>query len=282
MMHYQRGNRCKLLGDVYQSGWASCLSFAVPRVRYALSESRSLGVERKAGGKLHLKLKICLRSIANKCHEGKDAKDFEKIVRNAWNGWKVSELDQFFFVRLAPGACIHVSVCVVACFVCENQFTCELNFFASVALTISVFTHLGIYKWTAFKRQVIEVTVHCCCSILGVRLWLHGLVRPVLKHGRKSLTCVQVFGCQSCKSKKVNAWLCALATDGDLESGLSKSISVRNRKMVNHAWEGQSQGKLWWRLVAILTCKSSIVLGSRSERRIEPSSSWFPPKFLSG
>ena len=33
-----------------------------------------------------------------------------------------------------------------------------------------VFTHLGIYKWTSFKRQVIEVTVHCCCLILGVRL----------------------------------------------------------------------------------------------------------------
>ena len=32
-----------------------------------------------------------------------------------------------------------------------------------------VFTHLGIYKWIAFKRQVIEVTFHCCCSILGVR-----------------------------------------------------------------------------------------------------------------
>ena len=32
-----------------------------------------------------------------------------------------------------------------------------------------VFTHLEIYKWIAFKRQVIEVTVHCCSSILGVR-----------------------------------------------------------------------------------------------------------------
>ena len=58
-----------------------------------------------------------------------------------------------------------------------------------------VFTHFGIYKWIAFKRQVDEVTVHCCCSILGVRFWLHGLVRPVLKHGPRSLTCVQVFGC---------------------------------------------------------------------------------------
>ena len=34
---------------------------------------------------------------------------------------------------------------------------------------------------------------------------------------------------------KVNAWICAPATDRDLESGLSKNISVRTRKMVNHA-----------------------------------------------
>ena len=32
-----------------------------------------------------------------------------------------------------------------------------------------VFTHLGIYTWTSVKRQVVEVTFHCCCSILGVR-----------------------------------------------------------------------------------------------------------------
>ena len=34
---------------------------------------------------------------------------------------------------------------------------------------------------------------------------------------------------------KVNAWICSPATDRDFESGLSKSISVRTRKMVNHA-----------------------------------------------
>ena len=45
------------------------MSFAVPRVRYALSESRFLGVERKVRGKLHLK--VCLRPIANKYYEGK-------------------------------------------------------------------------------------------------------------------------------------------------------------------------------------------------------------------
>ena len=45
---------------------------------------------------------------------------------------------------------------------------------------------------------------------------------------------------------------------------------------------GWSQRKLWWRLVAILTCKSFVKLGYRGERLIEPSSSWFPPKFPSG
>ena len=33
---------------------------------------------------------------------------------------------------------------------------------------------------------------------------------------------------------------------------------------------------------AILTCKSIVRLGYRGERLIEPSSSWFPPKFPSG
>ena len=41
-------------------------------------------------------------------------------------------------------------------------------------------------------------------------------------------------------------------------------------------------GKLRWRLVAVLTCKSIVKFGYRGERLIEPSSSWFPPKFPSG
>ena len=59
-------------------------------------------------------------------------------------------------------------------------------------------------------------------------------------------------------------------------------IYVRTRKMVNYACEGQSLRKLRWRLVAILTCKSFVIYRYRGERLIEPSSSWFPPKFPSG
>ena len=81
---------------------------------------------------------------------------------------------------------------------------------------------------------------------------------------------------------KVTAGILAPATDQSIERSLSMSICVRTRKMVNYACEGQSQGKLWWRLVAILTCKSFVIRGYRGERLIEPSSSWFPPKFPSG
>ena len=62
----------------------------------------------------------------------------------------------------------------------------------------------------------------------------------------------------------------------------SMSARVRTRKMVNYAWAGRSQRKLWWRSVAVLTCKSVVRPGYRGERLIEPSSSWFPPKFPSG
>ena len=66
------------------------------------------------------------------------------------------------------------------------------------------------------------------------------------------------------------------------EKGMSESNILMTRKMVNYAWVAWSQGKLWWKREAILTCKSFVKLVYRGERLIEPSSSWFPLKFLSG
>ena len=43
------------------------------------------------------------------------------------------------------------------------------------------------------------------------------------------------LGVKPASAMKVNAWIFAPATDRDLESGLSKSINVRTRKMVNYA-----------------------------------------------
>jgi len=64
--------------------------------------------------------------------------------------------------------------------------------------------------------------------------------------------------------------------------GLSQSVFVGTRKIVNYGWPGRSQRKLWWRSEVILTCKSFIWVAYRGERLIEQSSSWFPPKFPSG
>ena len=60
------------------------------------------------------------------------------------------------------------------------------------------------------------------------------------------------------------------------------SVNVSTRKMVIYACLERSWGKLWWKFVAVLTCKSIVGVEHRGERPIEPSSSWFPPKFPSG
>ena len=120
-------------------------------------------------------------------------------------------------------------------------------------------------------------------TALVARSWQNGSMRPVLKHGPRSLTCVQVCEAYPCKRSESRSW--DIGTNDrprSSERGLSRSMPVRTRKMVNYACAGWSQGKLWWRLVAILTCKSFVKLGYRGERLIELSSSWFPPKFPSG
>ena len=127
-------------------------------------------------------------------------------------------------------------------------------------------------------------TVNSCYMPMIYRLCLFWLARLETRTKEFSI-------CASIKVSNLAAqwkWVsgsrkAALTTDWDPRvKGLSPSIYAETRKMVNYAWVGWSQGKLWWRLVAILTCKSFVKLGYRGERLIEPSSSWFPPKFPSG
>jgi len=75
---------------------------------------------------------------------------------------------------------------------------------------------------------------------------------------------------------------CTIDQSESSETDLSLNIHAATRKMVNYAWVGWSQRKLWWRLEAVLTCKSIVKLGYRGERLIELSSSWFLPKFPLG
>ena len=57
------------------------MSSAVLCVRLAFSESRSSELERKVGGKFHLKLNIGLRPIANKYHEGKMKRTLKRELK---------------------------------------------------------------------------------------------------------------------------------------------------------------------------------------------------------
>ena len=61
-------------------------------------------------------------------------------------------------------------------------------------------------------------------------------------------------------------WDFAPAIDRSIRRNLSLSMCVRMRKLVNYAWEGRRQGKLWWRPAA-LTCKSFVIRGHRGERQ---------------
>ena len=122
--------------------------------------------------------------------------------------------------------------------------------------------------------------------------------RPVLKHGPRSLTRARVRGSNESPWRNEGEGRRAPAEVGSRGHRLrrahhrpvspapsgrwSMSVRARTRKMVNYAWAGRSQRKLWWRSVAVLTCKSVVRPGYRGERLIEPSSSWFPPKFPSG
>ena len=142
---------------------------------------------------------------------------------------------------------------------------------------------LGCLGWRSSAKVCKALcTLRVQASTEHYTLLIQGFMLPVLKHGPRSLTCVQVSEFTLQCEMKVTAVTFATASNQSIMRGLSVSISVRTRKMVNYAWEGQAQGKLWWRLAAILTCKSFVIHGYRGERLIEPSSSWFPPKFPSG
>ena len=124
-------------------------------------------------------------------------------------------------------------------------------------------------------------------AVFNLGCWHNDLKSPVLKHGPRSLTSMRVFGCKTHTRNESERRLgprkrCTIDRSWCLRMDLSKSIAVGTRKMVNYAWIGWSQRKLWWRLVAVLTCKSIVEFGYRGERLIEPSSSWFLPKFPSG
>ena len=80
------------------------MSLVIRCVRCAFPESRSSELERKCGGKFHLKLNTSLRPIENKYHEG-------KVKRTLKRELKVHELAEREANGIRPLAEITIGSC---------------------------------------------------------------------------------------------------------------------------------------------------------------------------
>ena len=151
---------------------------------------------------------------------------------------------------------------------------------------------LAICWWWIYCMQCFcDWWVIPVCLIVPTWCWRNGFLQPVLKHGPRSLAWKRALGWQTRARNESECFLiktevgtiwCTIDRSWASVQDLSMSFYAGTRKMVNYAWSGRSQGKPWWRLEGVLTCKSILRVAYRGERLIEPSSSWFPPKFPLG
>ena len=224
------------------------------------------------------KLNMGSRPIANKYHEGKMKRTLKREL-------KVPEIAER--KRMEPvllGEIVAVVWVTLVWLQRKRSSECEcLPFVMHLALCVSDSTLARITPRSCeLGLRASNVPVQHSVCVLDLLTYNGAHSTRLETRTKESNICASSWVCKPCCAMKVIAGIFAPAADRSIERGLSMSTSVRTRKMVNYACEGWSQGKLWWRLVAILTCKSFVIHGYRGERLIEPSSSWFPPKFPSG
>ena len=119
-----------------------------------------------------------------------------------------------------------------------DQYTCNASCLAY---------HHPCVRWETSRNMAARLRV-CECSWLHQR-W-HGLMTKWILSTRletrtkESNICASSWVPKLVGAMKVTAGMFAPATDRSIERGLSMSISVRTRKMVNYACAEQTQGKL--------------------------------------
>ena len=149
---------------------------------------------------------------------GKDEKDFEKRVKSAWTRWKESGWNKLCIVRLScamemlrcnnanAAAGSDLDVCDASCLVCHHLCECGDNSGYMVVrlrlIECSLQYSLSDRKcfvrlcWLAPCTTVHELSTVCWNGSPSwhAKLWLNCSLRPVLKHGPRSLTHMQVSG----------------------------------------------------------------------------------------
>ena len=186
------------------------------------------------------------RPIEHKYCEEKIQRTLKRELKNTWNCWKRSEGNRYLLVHIPLAA-----------------------------WGLGAVTLLGLGLVDPFGRKLSELMSGVASTGFG---WCrqNDFLCPVLKQRSRSLAYVWVQGCQiPVRNESESGWIYILHNPPASilwESGLSAN---------KDAWKRWSQGKLWQRLVAILTCKLIVKFGYRAETLIKLSSSWSPLKFSS-
>ena len=197
--------RCKPVGKQCQWGWGAFLSFAVLQARYIFDESHSLALECKVGGKFHEKGNTFLRLIANKYHEGNMKRTLKRELKeSAFAEQKANRMNSAWLDYCA--VCFVYLCCIrvqwffpwmpalflqIVIFVHEWKYVC--GYWIACVCGDLWFTYMCVLCWWLVSLRVVFILehgkpwLHIC--------WQHVSAWPVLKHGPRSLTDVQICGC---------------------------------------------------------------------------------------
>ena len=182
-----------------------------------LSESCSLGRERKLGGTFHLRLNTNSSPIANKYREGKVQSTLERELNVpetavmqaygpcAWSrDWVYPVLVEVW--RLCVALLVGAVVCLSSCDVCQHGFVRGQKPVAILppgkilrgglcadcqrGRELSLSVRAGKFVYPAGRLRIPKV-LRAAGSLLCVGL--QGVIRPVLKHGPRSpYTCASM------------------------------------------------------------------------------------------
>ena len=256
-----------------------------------LQESCSLEIECKESGKAQLKLNNANATDSKQVQWGNCEHDFDKKVQQCLEYLECKQQKLQWSVRLQWVAFVVVIGCcsariqwywvyiVFLTMIAEANMVCQNIWSGGIMhACISMFLNQACnLVHTSMRHWLIwETMCHEACPLK--QLCVFG---PVLKHGPRSLTHVQVHGWPTCMRNANDHWaVCTSSQPINWER-------VEHEHVCYDPKDGElclrkNQGKPWVRLATVLMCKSFVMLGYMAEKLIEPSSSWFPPKVPSG